>query len=585
MLKQAKLRHKLTFIQMIVVIIVAVAYLLTFQIFTYLYNQQVCGNIEQLLSVLSDNVERNVGMAREIAAKVASDSFIREQMKVLEGQGMNYNKIKQIDRIKESVNRLTITNSYIAGALVMDRTSVTEVMTGSFELPEEISPKNLVAEMAVYDGGTKMLYFASMPNMVYIGCNIRESYNSRSESLGVIVLQMDMSSLLYFSTNLSQNSMIHMLILDGERLVYRDERFADFPAETIIKNAQSRYQFTDFQGNKYMALVRLTATTNWKYIILEEYSALFNGLERFNLLIYAILFSVLVITTIVYIVLTKKTTLSIERFAKKMRTSVGEFAGKTDESENNNNEILIMSNDLDSLVAQLEKMMREDYNKQLTIKEFEYKMLQMQISPHFLYNTLQSVSVMAKMGQSARIPVVIKKLSNLLRAAINTNTMLFTVDEEVSVLCDYVDIQTERFGKRLQFHIENSIYDYSDVLIPKMTLQPLVENCIRHVLEKIPCECVISLGARANGSAVILSLKDNGVGVSPSRIASILRGEVGQKKQNVGLYNIHKRLQNYFGDEYGLKIYNRPVGGTCVEVRIPISYRGEEAEREEGSDC
>lgn len=559
---------------MIVMVIVIIAYLFTVQIFSYLYNNLVYENLEHILSVISDRVEQDIATKREITTKVAVDAFVLENMEALKQNSMNYSKIKIISELKNLISAYTATASNLVGSLLIDNNAITQVRTGEFDFPPEVGPEDMLREAGKNNGGTKMLYFKTAPNKVYICCKLGDD--------GFYFMEVDMSSLLYFTANVSENCMFELVISNQGYPVYCDKKMENFNMEKFIpEQGNNKYSFTEYNDNRYMTLVRQHSATGWEYIILEDYNMIFKGLNRFNIVFYLILALVLISTNAIYVLLTKKTTLSLEAFAKKMRQSTGEFVNDTVKENKVNDEILVMSEDLDRLVSQMQKMIQEDYSKQLTIKETEYKMLQMQITPHFLYNTLQSVSVMAKMGLADKIPNVIKKLSNLLRTSLDTEYILHTVGEEIEILHDYVDIQIERFGERLNFIVDNSVYELEEYLIPKMTLQPLVENCIRHILEKIPGQCVIELKAEIIDAAAKIIILDNGYGISASRAKSVLEGTFVSKHNSIGLYNVNKRLKYYFGDEYGIKMYNRPQGGMCMEVLIKKSYDVRERDADE----
>lgn len=578
MFKQMKLKNKLTVIQVIVMVIVVLAYFVIIQVFSYLYNNMVFGNVEHTLSLISDRVDQDIAFKREIAARVASDAYVQESMKDLAGSEEGYSQIKIINRLKSVINTYTSATSNIVGSLLIDSGAVTQVRTGEFDLPPEVSPEDLMREARKNSGGTRMLYFKTSPNTVYICCSVKQE--------GVYFIEVDMSSLLYFTVNVSENSKFKLIIADQGYPVYCDREMEKVNIEKLLSAQSKEYSFTEYDGNRYMMLVRQNATIGWEYIILEEYNMIFKGLNRTNIVFYLILVLTVISVSIIYVLLIKRTTLSLEMLAQKLHCSADKFLGGATEENKSNDEIFVMYEDLDKLVNQMQKMIRENYVKQLKIKETEYKMLQMQISPHFFYNTLQSVSVMAKMGLTEKIPDVIKKLSNLLRMSLDNKYMLHTVGEEIEILHDYVDIQLVRFGERLSFTVDDSVYEAEEYLIPKMTLQPLVENCICHVLEKVPAQCMIELKAEFAGETAKIMVLDNGYGISASRVKSILDGTFAGKHNSIGLYNVNERLKHYFGDEYGLKMYNLPQGGACVEVRIAKAYIAKDGDAdEEGFDC
>lgn len=185
--------------------------------------------------------------------------------------------------------------------------------------------------------------------------------------------------------------------------------------------------------------------------------------------------------------------------------------------------------------------------------------LQMQLQPHFLFNTLNAIAslVRANPSQAERM---ISRLGDLLRAALNRSDRLeVPLREEVEFTQRYLDIESVRFGDRLSTHLEIDP-SVADALVPNLLLQPLVENSIRHGISRVTGPGEISLQARAEGDRLVLEVADNGAGPG---------GPV--KGSGVGLENTRSRLAQLYGDDQALlRIGARPGGGTLVTIRLPL---------------
>jgi two-component system LytT family sensor kinase len=183
-----------------------------------------------------------------------------------------------------------------------------------------------------------------------------------------------------------------------------------------------------------------------------------------------------------------------------------------------------------------------------------------QISPHFLFNTLTSISSLIR-SQPETARTVIVKLSGLLRRLLRSHDHFVTLREELESIDEYLDIEVVRFGPQLR--VEKQISpDTLDVIVPSMILQPLVENSIKHGLSrKIDGGCITIRSVRQNGHAII-DVEDDGVGMTEDRLGSALTG-------GIGLSNVNERLSVIYGTGYQLKLLSAPGRGTSVRIEIP----------------
>ena len=218
-------------------------------------------------------------------------------------------------------------------------------------------------------------------------------------------------------------------------------------------------------------------------------------------------------------------------------------------------------------------------------KQAEYLALQNQINPHFIYNTLNSIKWMATIQHAPGIAEMVMALSRLLKSISKSNERLVPLYEEFALLNDYFTIQQYRYGGTITLdvsYIEDESLNHS-CLIPRFTLQPLVENAIFHGIEPKGSAGEVTLRVErdaANGDVLIL-LSDDGVGMTPAQAAKALQEpgpeEAAAKYRHVGIWNVHRRLQYSFGDAYGLRIESEPGVGTTVTVRLPDAKKASPA--------
>ena len=206
------------------------------------------------------------------------------------------------------------------------------------------------------------------------------------------------------------------------------------------------------------------------------------------------------------------------------------------------------------------------------LRASELKALQAQVNPHFLFNTLNTIARLALLEGASRTQEVVYALSDLLRDNLRDIDVLRTLEEEVKSVKDYLMIQKMRFGDRVQYYIDIDP-QIMTALIPALTLQPIIENAIIHGLEKKVDGGTIHVRGFSEGDIITISVIDTGVGVSMERIRSIFRAEKQLKTHGettgLGIINVHKRIQHYYGNEYGLKIESQLGEGTSNYIRFP----------------
>jgi ligand-binding sensor protein len=230
--------------------------------------------------------------------------------------------------------------------------------------------------------------------------------------------------------------------------------------------------------------------------------------------------------------------------------------------------------------TQLMSELKAKADLEKVLRETELKALLSQVNPHFLFNTLNTIARLALLEGAPRTQEVVYALSDLLRNNLRNIDEMVTVGEEVQYIKNYLLIQEMRFGDRIQASI-NIPKELLEQRIPFMTLQPLVENAIIHGLEPKRGGGNINIFGQRCGSRVEIMVNDTGVGVTKGQIERIFMNEkrIAGKGQTTGLgiTNVHKRIQHYFGSQFGIEIFSEQEGGTTVRICLPFGFIEEEA--------
>lgn len=225
-----------------------------------------------------------------------------------------------------------------------------------------------------------------------------------------------------------------------------------------------------------------------------------------------------------------------------------------------------------AMVQRIKQLIDEVYKKQLMLQEAEIRAIQAQFNPHFLYNALDSINWMARIHKLDHISRTVVSLGELLRFSIRKGQALIPVREDMQQIRNFLTIQQMRYGDKLEVHIE--LDDEVERLYTlKLMLQPIVENAITHGLEMKRGPGRLWITGKVQGERVRFEVRDDGVGIPQEKLERITSGQfvsVDERKTGIGLENVKKRLQLYFGDRYVLTLVSQPQQGTTTTIEIPI---------------
>lgn len=217
-------------------------------------------------------------------------------------------------------------------------------------------------------------------------------------------------------------------------------------------------------------------------------------------------------------------------------------------------------------------------------QELEYRMLQNEVNPHFIYNTLNSIRWMAAIQHAPGIAEMVTAFARLTKSISKGTQKLVPLQEELALLNDYFTIQQYRYGGDLEIEVSRIESETlcRDCLIPRFTLQPLVENAIFHGLEPKGGHgsVLLDISTDPDTGDVLLRITDDGVGMPPELVAHLLDepaegAEMAEKFRHVGLWNVNRRIQYSFGEGYGLTIESEEDVGTEVTIRLPYQQKGD----------
>jgi len=318
--------------------------------------------------------------------------------------------------------------------------------------------------------------------------------------------------------------------------------------------------------------------TDWHLVSILSSSSLVRKGQSLVLKFIVIYISLFVLVLLICVLLSQSTANRISRLSRQMQSVRQGRPTRMDDITNAHDEIGELVSTYNYMSDEINHLLDEQIKAAENLKLAEFNALQSQINPHFLYNSLDMINWMAQIGQREQITEAIQALSRFYKLTLSKKNTDGTVGVELEHVSLYVQLQNMRYENRISFLIDvpDTLLDYQ---IPKLTLQPIVENCIQHgIMEKEEKTGTILITGWLEGDDLILLISDDGVGMSQEQINSILSGTGQRTKRgsNIGIYNTHSRIQILYGSSYGLSYDSHEGAGTNTQIRIPALYHDSE---------
>lgn len=257
-------------------------------------------------------------------------------------------------------------------------------------------------------------------------------------------------------------------------------------------------------------------------------------------------------------------------------------------------EIGFLNKTFNEMSREINHLVNWVYREQITRKEAELKALQSQINPHFLFNTLESINWMARLNNVPEISEAVTDLSDLMEASIGRDDRLITVEEEFKYSDKYISIIKRRFEDKVEFKKE-ILNGAGKVRIPRLLIQPLVENAVYHGIDRLRGKGEILLKAYIEGERLVIIVMDTGPGIDSVELDALNRrlsldndtyfkNLRTESRQSIGIENVNRRIKLFYGDDYGLKIESEKGKFTRIIVSIPVNNEATEGYYVQGND-
>ena len=518
-----------------------------------IYRQDMETETSNVFEASFSNIENTLHFVENIAFNIMNDKTVKEALRAV-----NQEREDRYALVDDLYYRL-ITGSLVANdavSIIVTDLEGRQYATGSldYNLTEEDRSSRTEPVWLERGNGQELLYGRELYDTPFGG----------HRPLGMILIRVNLDKMMAESR---QGSLAkgNIVIFYHENLIYAgDKRIFDSPelldSVRKEKNGGSGRYFRTEGESEFPGIT---------YLGYERYKEMMTSTNTLMIFFTAAILFILIASFLATARVVHHITAPIAFLSKKMKAvEEGDFSVQIDRDllDTDIMEFEELAANFNLMTGEIGRLVEDNYLRTIKEKEYQIKVLQAQINPHFLYNTLDAINWLAMDSGRPEISSMVQSLATLFREATKQQQYLIPLREELTLLSCYVTIQKIRLEERLEvaFTIPE---ECMDMKIPKLSLQPILENSVKYAAEVTMKPCLIEIRAKRKGNRLILCIWDNGPGI-PEQILAQIRERRVPDNTGIGLLNIEDRIQMLGGTGSGLKIYSKKGRGTWITLCI-----------------
>lgn len=560
------LKKKLLAVTLLVVLLISFSAFCGFQLVASRSNKMIYTQTATALGTVSDKVGTQLNAIMDISLYIAVNKDFQENLRTV-------NREEQTNAGKQARTEIfthlyrSMQNSVISCTVFpANSTPLLWGSDSSAESSEILEQAFLLAEKA--QGAVVWLPSGRADGSLLCVREIRHIALPFLDHLGYLVLRVDIGQILRDSAEglLPEEGCDISLSRQGELL---------YPAlgqvsSLLMEQPDSLYEIRRTQeGERFLTRSAVRADrVKWELVLGIPYDEIFHSLVAANI---SFALSIL-LAGVLAMLLSRWMFSGINRHLqllkiKMERVRAGNLEPFSTSEQLGEDELGTLNRDFDRMTADFKKVIEDNYVKELLLTQTQLKALEQQINPHFLYNSLESIHWFSRRGEGDAVSEIVQSLGRLLRSTLSENEDKIPLWRELDILENYLKIQRLRFPDTLCIKVQ-APEEAKAVLVPKMSIQPLVENAIIHSLEENIGVCHVFVRAGLIGSRLRIEVENDGSEIEDGIIEKLRSRQVKARGNGVGLINIDSRIQLLFGPEYGLQAKGG-MDKTVVSFEIP----------------
>lgn len=541
-----------------------------------IYSQELYEKSVQELDYFSQNVNDGLKEAERMSYSISMDTLIQQNLEEL--SRLPYPSVEYSLKLYEIRNALL--NEYdpescIKSIIYMDLYgNKVEIGTSAWQVSDESIKK--IRDKAMVAQGAYITY-GPTEDCPYLlsGRLIRNRLDMSLNNLGKLVLVCDVNSIIQQNKEQLSSDQAAVYVYSKECAVYEDENIKRINGLPTGEE-KTGYKIVNESGEKFFVSYLYSDSTGWTYISFFPYSDIYGQVQAIQYLLFTGFIGVFIILVFFMKKVSRLMTEPLEKLTDSMQVvGTGDFQAANEMLviSDRTDEIGMLSREFKAMLDTVEHLIKENYEKQLLLKDTKYKMLRAQINPHFLYNTLNVIHWMIRAGRNEEAGRMIIELGAILRYSFS-QVPYATIKDEVNMVNSFILIQKTRYQERINFTVETE-GKLDEYIMPRMILQPLIENAISYGAEPYSECCTIMVCVQETESEILMTVEDTGAGMSPDELEAVRKLEFKPKGHGIGIKNIVERLK-MDDEDSSFEISSERGKGTLVTIKIHKRTKGDQ---------
>ncbi|MDP4181080.1 MAG: sensor histidine kinase [Bacillota bacterium] len=560
--------------------------LLTIKISNEAIVKKATKNAERELSLINNSLLNMTQNSEDYVRILTTDNKLQNQLESIKNDNIDSLVNIEVEKtLSTAISNVVQPNTYIAAASIMsskrilfeigfvDNSSIYPILNNNMI---NIINQN---KTPTWTGLIKIKYkYGGNENVFAITKKIIG--RDTGHTLGIAILYLREKDIAAIYLNNIVNHDDRFFIIDNQRNIIstqdKNELFKKFDEEKYLGNnklnevSNIKSLIRNIGGRQTLVTVQDFKKLNWRIasiIPLDEITYENKGMTNLILIFGVICLICAFIASYLLSYTISKPILKLVNIMKEIKS--GNLKLRAD--FNSKGEIGMLEDGFNSLMDKINSLLDQVYNEQKLKRENEFKLLQSQIKPHFLYNTIETIISFIKLGLKDNAMMTAKYLAGFYRISLSKGNDIISIGDEMQLIDNYLSIQKLRYVEYLDYQLdfEDSILKYQ---IPKLTLQPLVENSIYHGLKQKDEKGLLTIRGYYDQNIIKIEVIDDGIGMTEEQIYKVLyRPSKDQKSKDFGVYSVDSRLKLLYGEEFGIDIESRINEYTKVIVRLPVT--------------
>lgn len=579
--RNVKLKSKMTFVWLFNVAMILVCAIWGIGKTIQSYNDTLYTVMVDSMNYAIDNIQAKLDAYETLSETIFRDDLIQKKMNSVKERGWfysgDYNQVRQ--KLQTEIEHY----DYIDNVILLSETTDTILVKTSDESMDYGKIEKVLAAVTDTKGKPVWITDYGKESRFIMGRKINLIETLGQDVLGTLMIVIDIESMINNTWKFSQKEYSCVLVDEEGKALSSSDVFSEKEiAEIFSEASEQEFSIVSLNDQKYFSVYQKDKSGSWGYLYYTCYDEIFRNIN----LSFRSIAVVVALCVILIVILNSAFTREIRRGFDVLIREFQKFAENMSKESSGNldylqrkDEIGILYQQFDMTKKKVRQLISDNYVKELERRKMELQrkraqveMLETQISPHFLYNTLQTIDWRAKALRSREISEMIESLSQILQLTLSNKKSHITMEEELNLVEQFVIISQIRMGGKLSYHVSVEP-ELLEAVIPKLIIQPIVENGISYSTDTMLEEHIIYVEVVKKEKDIVIYVKNNGSSFPENLVQKLKNREILPTGHGIGILNIDTRIKLTYGNTYGVDFYNE---NNLAVAKMVIPFETEE---------